>query len=288
MDKEGENTPQKSGKIGVFDSGVGGLNTLKALREAMPTHDFHYLGDSARAPYGARGQDELLRFTTEAATYLRAQECSLVIVACNTASTHAMKVLQEKLTGERDTFRLLGILTPVVERALATTKNNRIGVIATQSTVDSGKYAHEVAKFTSSKNTQTNAHKIVVFQSAAPQLANLIETNAPEAEIRAYLKEEIPPLLVHDIDTLVLGCTHYSHVLHLIREALPSHIQIVHEAMCIGDSLREYLARHPYFAKNLSHRGTCAIETTKKTAAFVQRSSRLLPDTPIQEIHIER
>lgn len=256
------------GKIGIFDSGVGGLNTLKALREAMPMRDFHYLGDVARAPYGARGQDELLQFTEEAASYLRAHGCNLVIVACNTASTHAMKVLQEKLSAERSTFRLLGILTPIVECAVATTRNNLIGVIATQSTVDSNKYVREVAKLT---------NKVKVFQQAAPSLASLIENNAPEFEIRAALREAVPAVLEHKIDTLVLGCTHYGHEEELIQDMLPPSVTLVYEESCIANSLSDYLSRHTDFAQTLSHEGTCIVESTKLTPEFVQFVERAVP-----------
>jgi glutamate racemase len=270
---------QKSGKIGIFDSGVGGLNTLRALREALPEYDYHYLGDTARAPYGVRGQDELLEFTTEAAEYLRAQGCSLVIVACNTASTFAMKSLQKTLHGERDTFRMLGILTPVVEAALAATRNERIGVIATQSTVDSGKYLREVEKFTSD---------VAVFQNAAPTLASLIETNASEADIRTALTLAIAPLLDHDIDTLVLGCTHYSHVEHLVRSILPAHIAIVHEAQCIANSLTDYLKRHAEFAALLSHTSTCVIETTELSNTFAHFAHTAAPGVSVSEAYITR
>jgi glutamate racemase len=268
---------QNSGKIGIFDSGVGGLNTLRALRTALPQYNYHYLGDTARAPYGVRGQDELLEFTTEAAEYLREQGCSLVIVACNTASTFAMKSLQQTLHGERDTFRMLGILTPVVEAALAATKNKRIGVIATQSTVDSGKYLREVEKFTSDAQ---------VFQNAAPTLASLIETSASEADIRAALTLAIAPLLDQDIDTLVLGCTHYSHVEQLVRSILPAHIAIVHEAQCIARSLADYLMRHSDFAASLSHRGTCVLETTELSNTFAHFARTAAPAVSVSEAHI--
>lgn len=266
-----------SGKIGIFDSGVGGLTTLRALRDALPTRDFHYLGDVARAPYGARGQDELRTYVREAVTYLRAQGCSLVIVACNTASTFAMKTLQEELRNERDDFRLLGILTPVVECALRTTHNNHIGVIATQSTVDSGKYPREVAKFRSD---------VTVYQEAAPTLASLIETNASEVQISTALTAAITPLLAHTIDTLVLGCTHYGHAAHIARDILPAHIALVHEGMCIADSLQNYLVGHSEFAKSLSTNETCVIETTKITDTFKEFAHRVEPYLNIPQVQL--
>lgn len=263
-------------KIGLFDSGVGGLNTLRALRTSLPHYDYLYLGDSARAPYGARDQAQIYDYTRECIEYLRQNGCSLVIIACNTASTEALRKLQDEYLPIRDSFRILGILVPVAEHAIQMTQNKKIGVLATVATVTSQKYVRELHKIDQS---------IDVFQNAAPMLVPYIESGAQSADqLCDLLQTHITPLLQHDIDVLVLGCTHYAHIEHAIRLFIPPHVSLVHDAQCVGDALEKYLKKHATFAEQLSQTNTCSIYTTYSTPTFSRIASLCVPHVHAAEI----
>ena len=230
-------------KIGIFDSGLGGLFVTKALVKKLPQYDYVYLGDTQRVPYGNRSHETVYRFLEEAIEYLFAHDCGLIIVACNTASAKALRrIQQEYLPKHYPKRRVLGIIIPTVEVALKNLKIKRVGVLATQGTVSSGAYIRELKKI---------RPDVTVIQQAAPLLVPLIEANATrfaDPILHSYLQ----PLLKKRIDTLILGCTHYPILKKQIKKICGKDIKIVSQDEIISIKLAGYLAHHPEIEKCLS------------------------------------
>ncbi|MFH1749851.1 MAG: glutamate racemase [bacterium] len=230
-------------KIGIFDSGLGGLIITHSLVENLSEYDYLYYGDTARVPYGNRSQDIVYKFTKEAVEYLFKQDCNLIILACNTASAEALRKIQgEYLPKNYPDRRVLGVIIPTAEIVVEKTKSKKIGVIGTLSTINSGSFIREIKKLDS---------KVEVFQQATPLLVPLVE-NQGMNWIKPILEEYLEPLLRNNIDTLILGCTHYPALKDLISKKAGSKIQIISQDEIIPNKLKDYLSRHPEIEKDLS------------------------------------
>jgi len=239
-------------KIGLFDSGLGGLIVTHSLIQTMPEYDYVYLGDTARVPYGNRSQEVIYDFTKNAVAYLCEQDCQLIIIACNTASAEALRKLQQEyMPAHYPDRKVLGVLVPAAEEVVAHTKNNRVGIIATAGTVSSGTYITEIQK----RNPQ-----IKVTQQAAPLLVPLVENNALKYA-EPILDDYLAPLLKAGIDTLVLGCTHYPFLKQLIRHRV-GEVAIISQDEVVPKKLRDYLARHPEITAKLTTDSSRAFLTT--------------------------
>ena len=273
-------------KIGVFDSGYGGLTILNAIRQRLPEYDYLYLGDNARAPYGTHSFDVIYRYTLQAVKYLLEHDCTLVILACNTASAKALRTIQQHdlpLIKDKK-VNVLGVIRPTVEAVPAITKTGHIGILATPATVSSESYLLELEKIDKD---------LIVRQQACPMWVPLIEAGehknaGADYFVDLYLRQ----ILAQDaqIDTLVLGCTHYPLLKEKISRQLSAigrqPIQIIAQGELVADSLKDYLARHPEYSEQLSNGGTCAYLTTENADRFSQSAS-LFCATPIQAKHID-
>lgn len=248
-------------KIGIFDSGFGGLSILRAIVHKLPQYDYLYLGDTARAPYGSRSQEVIYQFTEQAVDFLLSQGCWLITLACNTASAEALrKIQQEYLPIKYPGRRVLGVLIPAVEDAIKKTKNNRIGVVGTLATVGSKAFAKEIYKL----NPQ-----VQVFQQACPLLAPIVEEGEQDSEIAILaLRKYLAPLLREGIDTLILGCTHYGFLEKQIQQIVGSEMAIISESQIVADKLADYLSRHPEIEGSLSQGATQRFLTTDITDKF--------------------
>ena len=302
-------------KIGVFDSGYGGLTILDAIRKQLPQYDYLYLGDNARAPYGTHSFDVIYRYTLQAVKYLFEQDCALVILACNTASAKALRTIQQKdlpiINSARTNGRkanVLGVIRPTVEAVPAITKTGHVGILATPATVSSESYVLELQKL---------SNDLVITQQACPLWVPLIENGEHEGPgakyfVGKYLRE----ILAKDpqIDTLILGCTHYpllkkeiDHWLAYHREIEMSdfpvpadtpQIQTIAQGELEAASLKEYLQRHPEYESQLSQAaplsasgaaspmGSCRYLTTENADRFAQSASLFL-SSPVQAEHID-
>jgi glutamate racemase len=264
----------KDGKkrIGIFDSGFGGLDVTRAIVQALPQYDYMYLGDTARAPYGNRSQETIYEFTKQAVEFLFNRDCELVIVACNTASSEALRKLQQEyLPKQFPEKRVLGVLIPAAEEAMAKSKGKRVGVIATAGTVASGAYLRELAKFDP---------KVTVFQNACPLLVPIVESGEQDSpETRAILERYLAPLLREDIDTLILGCTHYGILEDKIRTIVGPSITIISSAAVVPGKLVEYLARHTELEATLGRDASIRFFSTDRTDSFKRLGSKLFGRT---------
>jgi len=268
------------GPIGVFDSGYGGLTILEEFRKKLPEYDYLYLGDNARAPYGNRSFDMVYEFTRQAVLYLFEQGCSLVILACNTASAKALRNIQQidlpHLDPER---RVLGILRPTVEALGSLTTSRHVGLIGTPGTIQSGSYPIEVHKF---------FPDIVMTGEACPLWVPLVENGEQESEGAAYfVKKNLNNLFAKDpeIDALILGCTHYPLLLPLIRRFVPRGVKIISQGEYVTDSLISYLQRHPQMVERCSRNGKCHYLTTESAAKF-EESASFFVKHPVKADHV--
>lgn len=251
------------GPIGIFDSGYGGLTILAQIREQMPEYDFLYLGDNARTPYGTRSFEVVYEFTSQAVKTLFDMGCSLVILACNTASAKALRTIQQIDLPKIDPRkRVLGIIRPTVEYLGDITKSRHVGILATSGTIKSQSYPLEIKKL---------FPDIVVSGEACPIWVPLVESGEAASEGTDYfIKRHIENLLTKDnkIDTIILGCTHYPILYDKIRRYTPANINIVTQGEYVGRSLINYMERHPEMDTLCTKQGTCRFLTTESVDIF--------------------
>lgn len=259
--------------IGVFDSGYGGLTVLKELVKKLPQYDFLYLGDNARTPYGTRSFRVVYEYTIEAVMYLFNQNCPLVIIACNTASAKALRNIQQldlpKIAPDR---RVLGVIRPSVEKVAEITKNGHVGVLGTPGTVLSESYPIELQKWSDGKVKST-------VQEACPLWVPLVENNEIDSEgAKYFVRKNILNILQKDeqLDTLILGCTHYPLLIHQIRKFVPENIQILEQGQIVAGKLVNYLNRHPEMDQQLSKGGKIKFQTTESADNFNEKAALFL------------
>src|SRR6266508_1978783 len=225
-----ESSSVDSRPVGVFDSGTGGLTVLHECLVTMPHEDFLYLGDLARLPYGPRPLDEIRRFAGEIAGYLEGQGVKRVVAACNAATSAALPELQERLR-----VPIVGVITPEAHAAVQTTRNRRIGLLATQATVTAGRYASLV---------HTLDAGVRFFPVACPRLVPLIESDEPFGEATvAAVREYAAPLKESDVDTVILGCTHYPLIRPIFQRVFGRGVTLVFSAEETAREVAETLAR---------------------------------------------
>lgn len=260
--------------IGVFDSGLGGLHILRSIVRALPQYDYAYLGDTARAPYGHRSQETIYEYTKQAVDFLFNHDCGIIIIACNTSSSEALRKIQkDHMKNYGPEKKILGVLIPAAEEAVQKTKNNKICVIATEATVSSNAFLRELIKLNSG---------VRVFQNACPLLVPLVEAgrqNSPE--IQTILEEYLRPLVSKKIDTIILGCTHYGILENKIRKIIGPNIALVSEARVVPKKLKIYLEKHSELEKTLSKKSIIHFYSTDSTDNFKILGSKLF-GRPIQ------
>lgn len=257
-----------SGPIGVFDSGYGGLTILSQMRKHLPNYDFLYLGDNARTPYGTRSFEVVYEFTSQAVRALFDMGCSLVILACNTASAKALRTIQQIDLPKIDPRkRVLGIIRPTVEYLGEITETRHVGILATSGTIKSQSYPLEIKKL---------FPDIVVSGEACPIWVPLVENDEAQSEgTDFFVRRHIDNLLAKDnkIDTIILGCTHYPILYDKIRQYTPDHIKVVMQGDYVGRSLTDYMRRHPEMDSLCTKNGSCRFLTTESVDIFRQYAS---------------
>ncbi|MCQ2268176.1 MAG: glutamate racemase [Bacteroidaceae bacterium] len=271
--------PQTPGPIGVFDSGYGGLTILKSIREELPQYDYMYLGDNARSPYGPRSFEVVYDFTLQAVNRLFSLGCHLVILACNTASAKALRSIQQKDLPYIDADRrVLGVIRPTVEIIGDITQNFHVGVLATSGTIKSESYNIELQKFYPG---------ITVTGQPCPMWVPLIENNEFQSEgADFFVKKYIDQLLEKDaeIDTIILGCTHYPLLIDKIRKYCPNHIKLIPQGDYVASSLAKYLKNHPEMEQCCTKGGKCQFLTSESSEKFTENATIFLN----KEIHAEK
>ena len=263
--------PQEAGPIGIFDSGYGGLTILSRIQETLPEYDYIYLGDNARTPYGTRSFEVVYEFTLQAVNKLFEMGCQLVILACNTASAKALRSIQQKDLPHIDPKRrVLGVIRPTAECIGNITRSRHIGILGTAGTIKSQSYILEIQKL---------FPDIQVSGEACPLWVPLVESNeynSPGADY--FVQQHIERLLQKDtnIDTLILGCTHYPLLIEKIKQHTPQGISIVAQGEYVARSLQDYLHRHPEMDALCTKQGCCRFLTTESKEKFKESASIFL------------
>lgn len=253
--------------IGVFDSGFGGISTLRGIVKTLPEYSYIYLGDNARTPYGTRSKNVVYDFSCQAVDFLFSNDCQLIIFACNTASSLALRKIQrEYVKNKYPDKRVLGVLVPAIEEAVEKTKNKKIGIIATEGTVNSMAFAKEL------KLVDKN---IKVYQKATPLLVPFIESGEYNLDVTdIVLKNYLDVLLKHNIDTLILGCTNYGILESKIRKIIGPNINIISDKKIVPIKLEEYISRHPEIESKLRKSSSIKFYTTDLTEKFTALGSK--------------
>ena len=261
----------ESGPIGIFDSGYGGLTILHGIRQLLPQYDYLYLGDNARAPYGTRSFDVVYEFTRQAVIRLFEMGCHLIILGCNTASAKALRSIQQndlpKLDPQR---RVLGVIRPTAEVIGQLTHSRHVGIFATEGTIKSESYNLEIQKL---------FPDIQVTGVACPFWVPLVEYNEADSPGADYfVKKRIDQLLRLDpnIDTVILGCTHYPLLLPKIHKYMPRGIRIVSQGEYVAEALQQYFVRHPDMEQRCTQNGKVRYLTTENPEKFKEQAQVFL------------
>lgn len=261
----------EKGPIGVFDSGYGGLTILREICQALPQYDYLYLGDNARAPYGTRSFEVVYEFTLQAVRRLFDMGCPLVILACNTASAKALRTIQQVDLPQIDpTRRVLGVIRPTTEAIGRLTQTRHVGIFATPGTIRSHTYEIEMAKL---------HPDIRVTGQSCPLWVPLIENREYDSPGMDYfVKKYTDQLLSRDpeIDTIILGCTHYPLIGGKIRQHLPQGVQLMAQGDYVAKSLVDYLQRHSEMEQRITQGGACRFLTTEHPFTFKENASVFL------------
>ena len=258
-------------KLGIFDSGLGGLVIAKAIRSALPDLDILYYGDTLHLPYGNRSDDAIFEYTRRAMQTMFEQDCALIIVACNTASAAALRRLQQTwLQNAWPGRNIIGVVVPTLETAIAHGHKN-LGLIATNYIIRSNIYAEELQKLDPA---------ITMTQTATPLLVPLIENDgmtwAPD-----ILKHYLTPLLEKNIECLMLGCTHYPALKSIIRPLIGDQIELISQDDIIPEKLKDYLARHPEYADKIGQGGQTEFYVSDLTDNYL-KSAHTIYGQPIE------
>ena len=261
----------EAGPIGIFDSGYGGLTILHGIRQLLPQYDFLYLGDNARAPYGPRSFDVVYEFTRQAVVRLFEMGCHLVILGCNTASTTALRTIQQNDLPKLDSSRrVLGIIRPTAEVIGQLTTSRHVGVLATEGTIKSESYTLEIQKL---------YPDIVVSGVACPFWVPLVEYNEADSPGADYfVKKRIDQLMLLDpnIDAIILGCTHYPLLMPKIVKYVNPGIRIVPQGEYVAESLKDYFLRHPEMEEKCTKNGMVHYLTTENPDKFKESAQIFL------------
>ena len=268
------NSSLKPGPIGVFDSGYGGLTILSEIKNRMPQYDYLYLGDNARAPYGSRSFELIYEFTLQAVKWLFSEGCQLVIIACNTASAKALRNIQQKDLIKIDPLkRVLGVIRPTVESIRDITKTKHIAVLGTEGTIQSESYEKEIERLNLD---------IKITSEACPMWVPLVENKEYDRQGADYfVKQHINNVLQKDkdIDTIILGCTHYPLLIKKIKEFTPNSITLISQGEYVAKSLEKYLIQHKTMDALCSKNGKRTYCTTESVDKFESLASLFLNES---------
>ncbi|MBF0099678.1 MAG: glutamate racemase [Desulfobacterales bacterium] len=249
--------------IGIFDSGMGGLTTVRAIIERLPGYDLVYFGDNARTPYGNKSRETIIHYALQNTEFLLSQGAKIIIVACNTASSVATDSIQQTYH-----VPLFEVISPAVDCALQTSKHLQIGVIGTKATISSNIYPFKI---------KAKCPEARVFSQACPLLVPLVEEgwlNKPET--RMIVKKYLIPLKTRQIDTLILGCTHYPLLKKSIQAKIGKRTTIIDSSIAVADSVADYLQSNPEIDSQLSKQGQTTFYVSDVTEHFQKTAETIL------------
>ena len=256
----------RNAPLGIFDSGVGGLTVVRAVQQLLPAEDIVYLGDTARVPYGSKSPETIRQFSHEDVRFLLDRGVKIVVVACNTATAHALPSLQERYQ-----VPVIGVIEPGVEAVLSDPAAQRVGIIATRGTVRSHAYQHALA---------LRRTGLVLHATPAPLLVPLVEEDwLDHPSSRAALHTYLDPMLDRGIDTLLLACTHYPLLIPVLRDFLPEGVRLVDSATTCAEHVKNSLTELDLLSDNVDP-GKLEILLTDLSDQFEDLARRFLARSP--------
>ncbi|MCF7819955.1 MAG: glutamate racemase [Candidatus Pacebacteria bacterium] len=255
--------------IGVFDSGLGGLSILKHFLSDLPEYDYIYLGDNARVPYGNKSSELIYHYSCQAVDFLFSQGAKLIIFACNSASSQALRKIQtEYLPVKYPGKNVLGVIVPLVEKVVSDPKISKVGVIGTRATINSHIYREELLEL---------KPDLEVLEKATPLLVPLIEENwLKRPETRKILKYYLRELKMKEVQALILACTHYPFLLKEIRQIMGKSCKVYNPGEVVAFSLKDYLSRHSELDIKLVKKPQRKFFATDKASNFKQLGEKFL------------
>jgi len=241
--------------IGVFDSGIGGLTVVQAIMTRFPEYDILYFGDTARTPYGSKSPSTVIKYAVENTEFLLTQGARAVVLACNTASSVAADILRRRYD-----IPIFEVISPAVEAAVRVSRQGRIGVIGTRATIASGAYEALI---------KARRPESRIFAQACPLLVPLVEEGwLKKPETRMIVKDYLRPLKSRQIDTLILGCTHYPLLADLIQSKIGRRVRVIDSSTGVVDSIQAMLEQDPGWHRQLRREGRCRLVVSDVTARF--------------------
>lgn len=255
-----------SAPLGFFDSGVGGLTVVRAAQELLPGENIIYLGDTARLPYGSKSPETIRQFADEDVRFLISKGVKAIIVACNTATAHALPALRQQYR-----IPILGVIEAGVDAALENPDAERIGIIATRGTIRSHAYQHALAQ---------RRTGLIIHGQATPLLVPIIEEGWIEhPAAKLILSSYLDPLVEKGIDTLMLACTHYPHLIPVLRQLLPNGVRLVDSATTCAEHLKREMENHGMFSDQTGG-GSLEVYLTDLSDEFETLARRFLARAP--------
>jgi glutamate racemase len=249
--------------IGIFDSGIGGLTTVRALMDTMPGYDIIYYGDTARTPYGTKSRQTVTGYALENTEFLLEKGAKIIVIACNTASSHAVEEIKKRYD-----VPIFEVVTPAVEAAVRASKTGRIGLIGTRATVSSRIYDRKILEI------NPEAH---VYSEPCPLLVPLVEEGWIEKpETAMIVKKYLQPLKIRKIDTLILGCTHYPLLKETISRKIGKRTSIIDSGSAVSGAISIFLAENMEFAESLPQNGKIDFYVSDVTEQFEKTASTIV------------
>ena len=259
--------------IGVFDSGIGGLTVVNALRRHLPDYDILYFGDTARTPYGTKSPETVVQYAIEDAETLLRKGAQMLVVACNTASSVATGTLKDRFD-----VPILEVISPAVNMAVSDPERTRVGVIGTRATVNSGVYEDKI---------KAVRPEMKVYGQPCPLLVPLVEEGwLKKGETRKIVKTYLRPLKLKQIDTLILGCTHYPLLKEIIQAKIGKRVKIIDSSEALSDSVMDFLHDNPAVDSGLTKHGACQFYVSDVTEQF-QRIAKTILRTAVTLEHVK-
>lgn len=241
--------------IGIFDSGIGGLTVARALMEQLPEYDIIYFGDTARTPYGSKSPDTVVKYSIENTEFLLSKGAKIIIMACNTASSVAFETVAEKFN-----YPLFEVISPAVKLAVKKSEKKRIGVIGTRATVNSGAYENKIKEL---------SPEAKVYSTPCPLLVPIVEEGwLKKPETKMIIKKYLHPLKIKQIDTLILGCTHYPLLTNIIQKKIGQKVTIVDSSFSTAEDVKAFLQNNPEVDSQMSKHGKSVFFVSDLTVQF--------------------
>ena len=260
--------------IGIFDSGIGGLTVVKSLMEELPGYNMIYFGDTARTPYGSKSPETVVRYALENTDFLLKKGAKLIVMACNTASS----VAADRVADDYD-IPIFEVVTPATEKAVKISKTLTIGIIGTRATVKSGIYEHKIMALKPDAK---------VYSAACPLLVPLVEEGwMKKPETVMIIKKYLHPLKVRQIDTLILGCTHYPLLKDKIQRKIGKRVYIIDSSIAIAENVKFFLDTHPEVDKQLSKNNAFRLFVSDITEQFEKTARATLKrNVPLEHVEL--